>query len=543
MGTPVTFQYLDLNTKRDAKFGQTNPIDLPDQTTRRIQVSVKKVLFADDTMINGGDRVFTTPAPVLLSEHLGSKDLAAQYARETTAKAQFVPIGGGKYWFCTCGALNESLEPKCHNCGCTKKQLVTALNPEALQTNLIRFEAQKAQAEQAEEGVPPDKKHTKRKSKLFEDSEKSEKRRKKPAFAMMISLIVIIAVGCGVIFFGIPYFNYRAACDALNNGEYDTAYQAFLDLDGFMDSDEMALKSIYKKGEAFLDESKLDQAIATFEEIKDYEDSAERINEAKYLKACQYFENKDFTQAVAIFETISHHKNSAEMITEAKYLEACHDFENKNYTEAIAIFESISHYKDSASMITEAKYQDACHALENKKYTQAVSLFEGISYYKNSTEKIKEAKYRYVLSHKHNGNTTTYEYLLSLKSSSYKDSATIYKELYDWKITVFGWNSDRDSHDYQTSINKYRPVYCHIKLTGGTPGGSTTIHVSGKLPNGNDVKEYTFNSAWREHSEGWYGWSDGIYAHPEYGTAGTLQIDFYDDDGNKIGTASLKITE
>ena len=38
--------------------------------------------------------------------------------------------------------------------------------------------------------------------------------------------------------------------------------------------------------------------------------------------------------------------------------------------------------------------------------------------------------YGYVLAHKNNNDRTTYDYLLTLKSAGYKDSATIYKNLY-----------------------------------------------------------------------------------------------------------------
>ena len=100
---------------------------------------------------------------------------------------------------------------------------------------------------------------------------------------------------------------------------YDVAYQAFLDLDGFLDSDEMALETLYKKGKALLKEEKFDQAISVFEEIEDYEDSAEMITESQYLKACDYLERKNYKQAISIFEDISYYKNSADKIKEAKY--------------------------------------------------------------------------------------------------------------------------------------------------------------------------------------------------------------------------------
>lgn len=542
LGTPVTFRYRNLQTKRGTKFGQKISIDLPDHGTRKLRVTAQKVVFADDTEITGGDRVFTSPAPVLLSEHFGSSDLAAQYARETTAEAQFVPIGGGKYWFCTCGALNESFETRCHNCGCTKKQLVTALDPETLKINLSCYEAQNAEAERAEKAKAK-KKQKKHNNEPSNHPEKPKKRSRKPIIALIIVLIMLAAVGCSAIFYWIPYGDYREACAALDNGEYDQARQAFLDLDGFLDSEDMALKSLYEKGKAFLDEDRFDNAIETFENIMDYEDSAVMLNEAKYRKGCYLLENKFYTSAASVFDEISDYKDSASLLNETKYQEACEALENQNFAEALSIFETIRYYKDSVSLIDETKYQEACVTLENAQYTQAVSAFENISSYKDSATKVKEAKYGYVLSNKSNDDVTTYEYLLSLKSAGYKDSATIYKELYTWKITVLGWNSDRDSSNYQTSISKYNPIYCHVKLTGGTPGASVTLRTSGKRPDGYETSEYTFGTAWRDGEEGWYGWAEGLYTNPEYGSAGTLRVYFYDDAGNKIGTASVTLTD
>ena len=479
LGEPIAFQYLDLRTKRDTKFGQTNPIDLPDKTTRKIQVAVKKILFADDSVVSGSAAAFTMPAPVLLSKHLGSEALAAEYARETSPKAQFVPEISNDYWRCACGALNTGVEEKCYNCGCTKEQLTVALNPETLNANMVRFAeakraaAERAQAEQAErirlaeEQVRLEQERKEREIKLVESLEKSKKRRKKTVKAIIISLIVIAILGCGTVFFGIPYFNYQAACEALDNGEYDTAHQAFVALGNFMDSEEMANKSLYEKGKAAL--------------------------------------------------------------------------KNKQYNFAIQIFGNLGDYKDSEDQVLEAKYLMACNYLEKKNYKQAISIFEDISYYKNSADKIKEAKYGYVLAHKNNTDTTTYDYLLALRSVGYKDAAIIYKNLYAWKVTVLGWNSDEDSTSYQSSISKYRAVYCHFKLTGGTPGASTTVSISGTYPGGGDI-DYTFKYATYDGWTGWYGWPDGIYTYPAYGDTGTIQVYFYDDDGNQIGSGSVKIT-
>lgn len=326
LGEPIAFQYLDLRTKRDTKFGQTNPIEIVDKTTRKIKVSVKKVMYADDTVVSGSDGSFTMAAPILLSQQLGSEELAAEYARETTQRAKFVLNETDRYWFCTCGSLNETSEEKCHLCGCTKEQLTVALNPDALQTNMINFAAQKkaaaekAQAEQAErirraeEQVMLEQERKEREIKLAESLEKSKKRRKKTVRAIIISLIVIAILGCGTVFFGIPYFNYQAACDALDNGEYDTAHQAFVALGNFMDSEEMANKSLYEKGKAALKNKQYDSAIQIFGNLGDYKDSEDQVLEAKYLKADKYQTDKKYKEAYQLFVELGNYKESQDEV-------------------------------------------------------------------------------------------------------------------------------------------------------------------------------------------------------------------------------------
>lgn len=294
LGEPIAFQYLDLRTKRDTKFGQTNPIGLPDKTTRKIKVAVKKVLFADDSVVSGGSVAFTMPAPVLLSQHLGSEALAAEYARETSPKAQFVPEASNGYWRCTCGSLNTGAEEKCYNCGCTQEQLTAALNPEALNANMVRFAeakraaAEKAQAEQAErirqaeEQVRLEQERKEQEFKIAENLERKKKRRKKAVRAIIISLVIVALLGCGVVFFGIPYMNYRAACEAFDNGEYDAAYQAFVDLGNFMDSDDMALKSKYEKAKSLLTTKNYESAYKLLKELGSYKDADEKLTDCIY---------------------------------------------------------------------------------------------------------------------------------------------------------------------------------------------------------------------------------------------------------------------
>lgn len=495
LGDPVPFQYLDLKTKQETTFGQTVPVEITDKTTCKISLVIKKILFADNSVANGGERNFTLPAPVLLTDHLQSKDLAEEYARETSKKAKFVPQYGEHYWRCTCGSINTSEEQRCYQCGCTQELLNSSLNPEQLGTNMANFLAEKkakeakAQAEQeerirlAEEQVRIEQAKKDEEIRKLAEQEKKKKRRKKVVIISITSIIVAAAIALLVVFFGIPYFNYQSACSALDRGEYDTAYQAFLELNGFMDSEEMANKALYKKAKNLLKEEKFDQAIAVFEDIEDYEDSTDMIIEARYLKACDY--------------------------------------------------------------------------LDNKKYTQAVDLFEDISYYKNSGDKIKEAKYGYVLAHKNNDDNTTYQYLLNLKSASYyrtyqyllmdayyKDASQIYNDLYKWRVTGI-CNTDSDNYTkHESSVSKYCS-YLHFsfEITGGTPGERINLTHTTIYPDG---ETYVSDWHWENEYDGSsFGceWDDGIYTNPRYGATGTFTTKVYNlDTGELLGTVSTRIT-
>lgn len=327
LGEPVAHQYLDLNTARNTKFGQTDAVELADKTTRKIQVSVKKVLFADDSVVSGGDVAFTMAAPGLLSEHLGSDALAAEYARETSPKAKFVPTKADNYWLCTCGSINTDAEECCINCGCNYGQLTEALNPEALNTNMQSFEEAKrataarekaAQAERirkAEEEVAREQRQKQAWLDYQQEQEQTKKKRKKRVLVAAISLVVIAALVCAIIFFFVPYMDYRAACDALEEGKYDTAYLTFKHMDGFLDSETMAKESLYQKAENALKNKQYDVAVYTYQGLGNYKDSQDKILEAKYCRAVDFKEKKDYKRAYQDFKALGQYKDSSDMIT------------------------------------------------------------------------------------------------------------------------------------------------------------------------------------------------------------------------------------
>jgi len=228
-------------------------------------------------------------------------------------------------------------------------------------------------------------------------------------------------------------------------------------------------------------------------------------------------------------------------IPEIRYQRAYKLLNENKFDAACLAFEKLGNYHDSTKMIDECLYQKACSLLDSCSYNSAISLFEDLDGYKKSEDKINEAKYGYVSKHKNNNDRTTFSYLKELKKQDYKDSANIYKNLYEWKITVVAISSSEDNDTvHKSSISKYDAVYIHFNISGGEPDESVRITVKSILPNGEEV-EYVFEDKYADGDSLWYGWPDGLYNNPKYGTTGTFRCYFYDDDENLIGASSVKI--
>ncbi|MBR2099418.1 MAG: hypothetical protein IJ926_07035, partial [Firmicutes bacterium] len=125
--------------------------------------------------------------------------------------------------------------------------------------------------------------------------------------------------------------------------------------------------------------------------------------------------------------------------------------------------------------------------------------------------------------------------------SSLLTNAGPYVATSKWKIDAY-FNSNAQSTARLSSISKFNPVICHYALSGGKKSESITVHMAVLYPDG------TFYSGIRDEKlvsgdTGWVGWENSIYADPAYGSAGTLTLYFYDENGALIGSASITITD
>ena len=260
--------------------------------------------------------------------------------------------------------------------------------------------------------------------------------------------------------------------------------------------------------------------------------------ERNYQQAKEYLEQGEYFNAVSAFQELGDYKDSEDLLKEALYMRAKAYLEQGDYALAYGEFDALNDYEDSREMCKEVRYQEAIYMINSGEYTLAVAQLEKLGAYKESYDKIDEAKYGYVLDHRSNTDYTTYQYLQELVAKSYKNSSTIYNELYTWRVTVLAVNSDKDdTTTNKTSIYRNNPLYIHIQLDGGTPGETLTLTMKYTLPSGY-YNSYRFNSAWSGNSsDGSVYWENGVG-----GSAGTLYFSFYDEDNNKIGSGSVYIS-
>ena len=302
----------------------------------------------------------------------------------------------------------------------------------------------------------------------------------------------------------------------------------------------------YNTAQKYIENKQYADAFAICEDLGDYKDSKAKLQVSGYGYAQELIANKEYKKAKNILSIVGNYENSAALIDKCLVEGAKQFYENKEYSDAIDWYSRAKSFNKNEEFYLDACYNYGLKLISKKEYSDAITYLQWAGSHKNSAEALKEAKYGYVEEHKNDEDSaakyTAFEYLKELKAAKYKDSASIYKNLYAWKVTVFAINSDPDDEETdKSSISKYDPVLFHFKLTGGEPSSSITVSISTIMPSGS---KSTGKTSW-EMSNGdtsWWGWTTGIYENPFFGMGGKITIKFYDPSGNLIGEDSVNIT-
>ena len=117
LGESVSYQYLDINIKRNGYFGQTAPIPLPNPSTRSFSAAVSDVIFADNTKWCSSAAAWEPlPSPEPLNKKLNDAELINQFRIEYGRLSSNFLTETKDLWFCVCGAINRESEAECCNC-------------------------------------------------------------------------------------------------------------------------------------------------------------------------------------------------------------------------------------------------------------------------------------------------------------------------------------------------------------------------------------------------------------------------------------------
>ena len=579
-GTVEGVQYLDLDTARDAVFGQTKAVEVENTSTRRIRIVPRKILFADQSILEVGPESSVLPKQKPLAEFFGHRELAEEYVRQTNEQAKLAPVEGKSFWRCACGGINSNDESVCFRCGGEKQLILGCSDRDRLSRELVRrkeearLQAERERAEREErerleqERIRQEQERYRLEQERLaaeraeqeriareEAERKAEERRiqkaktKKRAKRIVLISAAVLLVGFlvyGTIWHLVPYLKYKSAESAMEEKSFDEAYEGFTALKGFSDSEEKAVEALYQKAVWLRESGSLAEAADAFERVGDYQDSAEQAvrcrNEDAYLKAKALLAGGEYEEAARAFTQLGGYADSADLALEAIYELGRAQMAEGAYDEASQTFVGLGDYADSADLTVRSIYEKGVSLFQAGEYREAYKVFEGLGDYEDSKAKVSEAMYGYVLTHKSNTDQYTFHYLQELKAANYSDAKAIYAELYQWKVTVTAINTSEHTTTNLSSISKYRPIYIHFTVSGGGPDSYTMLKFKYTLPNG-ITGSYDFDgSIYYSGSDYTVFWEDGIYTNPYQGSAGTLSFWFYDEDNNLIGQGSVRIT-
>ena len=268
-----------------------------------------------------------------------------------------------------------------------------------------------------------------------------------------------------------------------------------------------------------------------------------------YKKATEHFEKGEYLQAIETFSFLAEYreyKDSQEKNIASYYAFACQALEKQDYETAYRYISTVHYFKtggfeDSGEKRLISGLEYARHLLNEQNYKRCIDVLEQIGDYQDSAALLKLAKYNFA---KHNVNTepeTVYKYLSELSNINYKDSAEIYKNLYDWKLSNLVVKRKMDNYDNKDqTLYRGEPVYFQADLSGGKPGENLEIKYSIEHSGGASMSTRTTVTAATNGKIVW-GWSGNVLSKADssglrrfVNPVGTYTIKVYDADTQKL---------
>ena len=306
------------------------------------------------------------------------------------ADAVGYPQDQGALWLCVCGRANAASESVCRRCQREKLKVFEEYNQTAIEEMVANREkeldqiAHKARMQASQQQLE-------REARL-----KRKKQGRRRVLIIAFGTVFVLGSAYGIYFHGIPYYKYFRASQQLQGGLYSEARTAFSQMRGYLDADELVVKSDYLKAKHDLDtgtEASLQSAEIMFDSLGNYADAMELAMEARYQRAEKLLADGKYDEAVAIFGAIPDYSNARQRQQDARYQKAASMMTAGDYDSARVIFLELADRADAEKMAMQCLYEPGVNALKNGDFDGAITYLTQIPGYQDTDQKLKQARY------------------------------------------------------------------------------------------------------------------------------------------------------
>ena len=190
-----TFVYMDLKVRQYDEFGDRVPIYLPDNETRKIVITLKKVVYEDGTVWENKENIPYTKLTFSVSPLSSLKPFDEQYRRELQkispkwAKHNDLPAYTDIFVRCGCGEIlvNED-NIVCPNCSTSLKKLNEIQDKEYLLNKLDSYNKEQEEKEHQEE-----------EHKQIIEAQRKEKKKRLKKIIVLVSIVLAIGIAASMV--------------------------------------------------------------------------------------------------------------------------------------------------------------------------------------------------------------------------------------------------------------------------------------------------------------------------------------------------------
>lgn len=198
------------------------------------------------------------------------------------------------------------------------------------------------------------------------------------------------------------------------------------------------------------------------------------VPNVKYAIATSYANSGQYEDAIAAFEELGDFKDSPKRAIQCE-VDACeiqmrNALGSDNFDEACKSAQTLTGLDGGWDRLEPIAEAAAESFMQQQDYEKASTWFA----FARNTESHMDAMYQYAVRHFDHDDLTTYNYLKELRKDNYKDSSSLYDQLYKWQFE-FGITTSEQAIDQSTWEGKnFGNVYAFAKATNGPLSSSNS---------------------------------------------------------------------